>query len=183
MFDTIPSAERLEFLTCECSSIVRNQGTWQSVRVKLLTKLHQRDGSIRRCHDTSIDVLRVSVYNDKDKFPFQWTSIVNVYTIPRFTWTFPYVLVCLRWQLAVFLANNATTNIDFNFCTKDKGTFLYSAISSSWVCSKFYTSPLFIPMQFRLLWEAFSHATITARTLFGQISTSVCSHLLIVTAE
>ena len=62
---------------------------------------------------------------------------------------------------------------------KVKGTFLYSVTSSLWDCSKSFTlhdlAHLFIPTPFRLLWEAFSHAAITARRLFIQIFISVCS--------
>ena len=49
-----------------------------------------------------------------------------------------------------------------------------------------YTSPpgdLFIPRPSQLIWEAFGHAAITARILFVQISTSVCSQIFIDTAE
>ena len=51
------------------------------------------------------------------------------------------------------------------------GVFLYSAVSSHRNCSK------------RFLGEAFSSATIIARRLFVQISTRVCSQVLIYTAE
>ena len=40
---------------------------------------------------------------------------------------------------------------------------------------------LFIPTPSQLLWEASSHAVITARRLFVQISTPVCSQVLVYT--
>ena len=56
-----------------------------------------------------------------------------------------------------------------------KGAFLLSSVSSPWDCSKCFTfhpqADLFIPTPSRLLWEAFSHATITARRPFVHIST------------
>ena len=64
---------------------------------------------------------------------------------------------------------------------KGKYAFLYSAVSSPWDCSKrFKLHPLadmLIPTPFGFLWEAFSHAAITARRLFVQISISVCSQV------
>ena len=66
-------------------------------------------------------------------------------------------------------------------------SFLYSAVSSPWDCSKrFILHPLaeiFIPTPSQLLWEAFSHAAITARRLFVQMSVYVCIQAVIYTAE
>ena len=50
--------------------------------------------------------------------------------------------------------------------------FFYSAVSSPWDCSKLFT-----------LHPLADHAAITARRLFVHISTGVCSHVLMYTAE
>ena len=56
---------------------------------------------------------------------------------------------------------------------------LYSVVSIPWDCSKRFTlhplADLFIPTPTRLLWEAVSHAAITARRLFVQICQSLSS--------
>ena len=69
----------------------------------------------------------------------------------------------------------------------DKDAFLYSAVSSHWDCSKRFTlhplADMFIPTPFGFIWEAFSHAALIARRLFVHISISVCSQVLIYTAE
>ena len=60
-----------------------------------------------------------------------------------------------------------------------RGMFLYSTVSSRPTLNPL--ADLFIPAPIRLLWEAFSHAAITARRLFTHISTTV--QVLIYTAE
>ena len=82
----------------------------------------------------------------------------------------------LEWQKVFSIITN-----------EDKGTFLHSAVSSNWDCSKHFTlhplADLFFRTPTRLLWEPFSYAAITAQRLFVHISTSVYSQVLIHTAE
>ena len=70
---------------------------------------------------------------------------------------------------------------------KANGKFLYSMVSCPWDCLKrfmlYSVADLFIPMPFRLLWEAFSHVEITVRRLFLPIVISVCSQVLIYNTE
>ena len=73
-----------------------------------------------------------------------------------------------------------------NHCRNKRCIFIECGTQSSGLFKALYTSPLtfmFIPTPFRLVWEAYSHAAITARRLCVQIPMSVCSHVLIYTAE
>ena len=68
---------------------------------------------------------------------------------------------------------------------KGKGMFLYSTVFSPWDCSKHFTlhplavlflytsslAVLFTPAPSQLLLETFSHAAVTARRIFVQLST------------
>ena len=60
----------------------------------------------------------------------------------------------------------------------DKDTFLYSAVSSHWDCSKRFTLHS-LADAIALLWEGFSHAEIIARRPFVHISTTVCCQVLV----
>ena len=78
------------------------------------------------------------------------------------------------WEYTLFRLNNRVplpTTVTYK---KDK--FLCNAVSSPQDCSKRFTlhplANLFIPRPFQLLWEAFSHAAITARRLLFHISTT-----------
>jgi len=62
----------------------------------------------------------------------------------------------------------------------------YASVSVRSVFKVFYTSPLahlFIPTPSRLLWEALSHAAVTARRPFVRIITTAYSQILIHTNE
>ena len=75
------------------------------------------------------------------------------------------------YSVSLLLSFHATNHI----YVKGNGMFSYSMVSSSWGFSRHFTlhpiAYLFIHMPSQLLQEAFSHAAITVRRLFVQIST------------
>ena len=78
------------------------------------------------------------------------------------------------------MSSSMSAKLNLAFPKKVTVTFLYSAVSSPWDCSKYFTLH---PMPPRLLWKVFSHAAITAQRLLYHISTTVYSQELIYTAE
>ena len=120
MFYPVHATVLLKLSAGERRSIVRNNGTRQSMCRKRLSQ--SQDG--RRCgcrrHDMRVDVLRICVYNHQDHIALERTHVVDVQSIPRFAWPFPWMQVCARWKFAMLLTSLTTAHFQFNVSIKSR---------------------------------------------------------------